>query len=72
MISIQKVKGAELLGILQGGSHITSKVEAAQYVNHTAVVIELLQDSKEQTKQRMNMRGYGVALFTFLDVRVKN
>ena len=30
-----------------------------------AVVIELLQDSKEQTKQRMNMQGYGVALFTF-------
>jgi hypothetical protein len=32
------------------------KVEAAQNVNRTAVVIELvLQDSKEQTKQRMNM-----------------
>ena len=42
-----------------------NKVEAAQHVNRTAVVIELLQDSKEQTKRRMNMRGYGVALFTF-------
>ena len=49
-----------------------NKVEAAQYVNRTAVVIELLQDSKEQTKRRMNMRGYGVALVTFLDIRVKN
>ena len=43
------------------------KVEAAHYVNHTTVVIELLTDSKEQTKRRMNMRGYGIALFTFLD-----
>ena len=39
--------------------------EAAQYVNRTAVVIELLRDSKEQTKRRMNMQGYGAALFTF-------
>ena len=46
--------------------------EAAQYyVNCTAVVIELLKDSKEQTKRRMNMRAYGVALYKFLDVRVK-
>ena len=30
-----------------------NKVEAAQYVNRIAVVIELLQDSKEQTKQRI-------------------
>jgi hypothetical protein len=40
-------------------------VEAEKYVNRTTVGIELLQDSKEQTKQRMNMQGYGVALFTF-------
>ena len=49
------------------------KVEAANYVNCSAVllVIEMLTDSKKQSKGRMNMRGNGVALFTFLDEIVK-
>ena len=41
--------------------------KARNYVHRTAVLIELLKNSKERKKKRMNMRGYGFALFTFLD-----
>ena len=45
--------------------------EAANYVYRAAIFIELLKDSKAEAKRRINIRGYGVALFMFLDVRVK-
>ena len=45
--------------------------EAANYIDCTAVAIELLKDSKEETKRRTNMQGNGVALYTLLDVRIK-
>ena len=34
---------------------VHDKVETAQYINCAAVVVEVLKDSKEQTKRRMQM-----------------
>ena len=36
-----------------------------------SVVVDMLKDSKENKKRRMNVRGYGVVLFMFLEEIIK-
>ena len=50
---------------------MTKSMQGSVLIILSSVVVDMLKDSKEHKKRRMNVRGYGVVLFMFLEKIIK-
>ena len=50
---------------------MTKSMQGSVLIILSSVVVDMLKDSKENKKRRMNVRGYGVVLFMFLEEIIK-